>query len=57
MSEGLRERRLWYSTKFERNMIIPLQRDGHVVKLVKANNEFSYMYVAEKEGLIRRPVQ
>ncbi|KAJ8444821.1 hypothetical protein Cgig2_034056 [Carnegiea gigantea] len=57
MGEGLRERRLWYSTKFDQNMIMPLQRDGDVVKLVKGNDTFSYMYVAEKEGLIQRPIQ
>ena len=36
---------------------MPLPRDGDVVKLVKDNKEFLYMYVAEKEGLIQRPMQ
>jgi len=52
MGKGLREHMRWYSTKFDRNMIMPLQREGDVVKLIKGNDEFLYMYVAEKEGLI-----
>ncbi|KAJ8425718.1 hypothetical protein Cgig2_015866 [Carnegiea gigantea] len=46
-----------YTMKFDRNVIIPLQRDGDVVKLVKGNDEFSYMFVGEKEGLIQRSMQ
>ncbi|KAJ8445812.1 hypothetical protein Cgig2_027893 [Carnegiea gigantea] len=42
MGEGLREHRLRHSTKFDWNMIMLLQRDGDVVKLVKANVEFSF---------------
>jgi len=55
IGEGLREHGLVYTMKFDRNMIITLQRDGDVVKLVKGNDEFSYMYVAGKEGLIIGP--
>ena len=28
-------------------MLLPLQRDGDVGKLVKGNDEFGYMYIAE----------
>jgi len=47
--EGLWERMLWYSTKYDRNMFTPLPRDGDVGKLLKGNDEFGYMYVAEKD--------
>ncbi|KAJ8423715.1 hypothetical protein Cgig2_002087 [Carnegiea gigantea] len=57
MGEGLREHRLWYSTKFDQNAIMPLQRDGDVVKLIKGNDEFLYMNVVEKEGLIQKSAQ
>ena len=53
MGEGFRECRLWYNTKFDRNLLMPLQRDGDVGKLIKGNDDFMYMYVAEKDGPIR----
>ncbi|KAJ8420221.1 hypothetical protein Cgig2_030903 [Carnegiea gigantea] len=53
MGKGFRECRLWYNTKFNQNIIMPLQGDVDVVKLVKGNDEFSCMYVTKMEGLIR----
>jgi len=47
IQEGLQERTLWYNIKYDRKMLSPLQRDGDVGKLVKDNDEFGYMYIAE----------
>ena len=30
-------------------MLLPLQRDGDVGKLLKGNEEFRYMYIAERD--------
>ena len=40
IEEGLRGRTLWYSTKYDRKMLMQLQRDGDVGK---GNDEFAYM--------------
>ena len=47
--EGLQGRTLWYSTKYDWRMLLPLQRGGDVGKLVKGNDEFGYMYIAERD--------
>ncbi|KAJ8447210.1 hypothetical protein Cgig2_030441 [Carnegiea gigantea] len=57
IDEGLRERGMWYTMKFYQNVLMSLQRDGDVVKSVIGNDEFSYMYVGEKKGLIQRSMQ
>jgi len=44
---------MWYNTKYDQNMLMALQRDGDVGKLMKGNDAFGYMYIAEKEGPIR----
>jgi len=30
-------------------MLLPLQRDGDVGKLLKGNDDFGYMYIAERD--------
>jgi len=49
IEEGLRGCTLWYSTKYDRKMLMQLQRDGDVGKLVKGNDEFGYMYITERD--------
>ena len=49
IEDGLRGRRLLYSTKYDRKMLLPLQRDGDVGKLLKGNDEFGYMYIEERD--------
>ena len=48
IQEGLQGRSLWYSTKYDRKMVLPLRRDVDVGKLVKGNDEFGYMYIVDK---------
>jgi len=49
IQEGLQERTLWYSTKYDQKILLPLQRDEDVEKLVKGNDEYGYMYIGEKD--------
>ena len=49
VEEGLRGYRLWYNTKYDRKMLLPLQRDGDMGKLMKGNEEFGYMYIAKRD--------
>ena len=49
IEERLRGRTLWYSTKYDRKMLMQLQRDGDVGKLVKENDKFGYTYIAERD--------
>ena len=37
-------------------MLLPLQRDGDVGKLLKGNEEFGYMYIAERDVPIWKSV-
>ena len=56
IEDGLRGRRLLYSTKYDRKMLLPLQRDGDVGKLVKENDEFGYMYIEDRDVPIWKSV-
>ncbi|KAJ8439204.1 hypothetical protein Cgig2_003417 [Carnegiea gigantea] len=51
MGEGIRGRLVWYSLKCNRMELLPLGRDGDVRKLMKVNDEHTYLYVAGSEGL------
>ena len=57
MRDYLSERKLWYNIEYDRSMILLVQGDADVWKLIKGNDEFSYMYVAEEDGHIRQKVQ
>jgi len=50
MGEGIRGQRMWYSLKCNRLELLPLGRDGDVKKLMKASDEYAYLYVAGSEG-------
>ena len=49
MGEGWKEQSLWYNIKYDRIMLMSLHRNADVCKLIKGNDEFYYMYVAEKD--------
>jgi len=53
IQEGLQGRALWYSTNYDRKMLLPLKRDG----LVKDNDEFGYMYIADSNGQIWKSME
>ena len=55
--KGLQGLRLWYSTKYDRKMLLQLQRNRDVGKLVKANDESEYMYIAERDVTIWKSMQ
>ena len=57
IQEGLQGCSLWYSTKYDQKMLLPLQRDGDVGKLVKGNDEFGYMYITERNGQIWKSME
>jgi len=57
IEEGLQGRSLWYSTKYDRKMLLPLRRDVDVGKLVKGNEDFGYMYIADSNGQIWKPME
>ena len=43
IQEGLQGRTLWYSTKYDRKILLSLQRDEDAGKLVKGNDELGYI--------------
>ena len=43
MGEGIRGRRMWYSLKCNRLELFPLRRDSDVKKLMKGNDECTYL--------------
>ncbi|KAJ8434229.1 hypothetical protein Cgig2_005908 [Carnegiea gigantea] len=51
MGEGLPGWQMWYSLKCNRFELLPLGRDGDVKKLMKGNDEYTYLYVEGSEGL------
>ncbi|KAJ8432866.1 hypothetical protein Cgig2_033871 [Carnegiea gigantea] len=50
MGEGIRGQRMWYSLKCNQLDLLPLGRDGDVKKLMKGNDEYTYLYVVGSEG-------
>ncbi|KAJ8431233.1 hypothetical protein Cgig2_020778 [Carnegiea gigantea] len=50
MREGIKCRRMWYSLKHNRLELLPLGQGGDVKKLMKGNDEYTYLYVAGSEG-------
>ena len=57
MREGLGSRVMWYSLKYDQRKVIKLGRDIDVEKLIKGNEEYAYVYVAEDEGPFVTEVQ
>jgi len=50
MGEGLQGRKMWYSMKYNRREVLLLRKDVDVMKLMKGNKDYAYIYVGGKEG-------
>jgi len=50
MGEGLQGRETWYSMKHDRREVLLLWKDVDVMKLMKGNEDYAYIYVGGKEG-------
>jgi len=46
---------LWYSLKYNREMLVAAEVDSDVEVIFKGNDEHSYIYVAGNAGPVRRP--
>jgi len=57
IQEGPQGRSLWYSTKYDWKMLLPLQRDMDVGTLVKGNDEFGDMYIVERNAQIWKSME
>jgi len=56
MGESVRGQHVWYSLKFDRRMLMPLEKDEDVVKLVRGNDGHAYIYIAGKDGPCAGPI-
>jgi len=52
MGEGLQERRMCYSVKFDRGAMLAMWRDEDVKKLLKRNDDHAYIYVGGEGGVM-----
>ena len=43
MGMSVRELKIWYSTKFDRRMMLPFQDDGDVVSMIRGNDGHGYL--------------
>ena len=51
---GVEVDRIWYSLKYDRNMIMAIEGDIDVMMMFKGNDEHGYVYVCNKESLVPR---
>ena len=51
---GVQVDRLWYSLKYDRNMIMAVEGDTDVRMIFKGNDEHGYVYVRNKNSLVWR---
>ncbi|KAJ8444863.1 hypothetical protein Cgig2_029794 [Carnegiea gigantea] len=49
------EEKLWYSLKYDMEMLVAVEGDNDVQVIFKGNDEHGYMYIAGNAGLVRRP--
>ncbi|KAJ8444476.1 hypothetical protein Cgig2_024040 [Carnegiea gigantea] len=49
------EEKLWYSLKYDREMLVTAEGDNDVQVIFKGNDEHGYMYVTGNAGPLRRP--
>ncbi|KAJ8423840.1 hypothetical protein Cgig2_024298 [Carnegiea gigantea] len=49
------EEKLWYSLKYDREMLVAVEGDNDVQVIFKGNDEHGYMYIVENTGPMRRP--
>ncbi|KAJ8432233.1 hypothetical protein Cgig2_024388 [Carnegiea gigantea] len=57
LRESFGECKLWFSMKFDKRIIVSFGRDSDLLKLVKGNDEFVFMYVDRKDGLMGQVVE
>ena len=50
IGESVKGRRVWYSLKFDRRMLMALEKDEDVVKLVRGNDGHAYVYIVGNDG-------
>jgi len=46
--------KLWYNLKYDRGMVMELERDGDLRMFLKGNDERWYLYVGDNNGPKRR---
>ena len=51
------DKKVWYSMKFDRRLLIPSQSDSDVVNITRGNDGHAYLYVGNVKGPCVRPVQ
>jgi len=51
VGDGVQVEGLWYSLKYDINMIMTVERDMDVRMMLKRNNEHEYLYVGGKNSL------
>ena len=51
---GVEVDRIWYSLKYDRNMIMAVEGDMDVKMMLKGNDEHGYVYVGNKESVVPR---
>jgi len=51
---GVEVERIWYSLKYDRNMIMAVEGDMDVRMMLKGNEEHGYVYVCNKETVVPR---
>jgi len=56
MGDSVRGGHMWYSLKFDRRMLMSLEKDEDVIKLVRGNDEHAYVYITGKDGPYAGPV-
>ena len=48
------EEKLWYSLKYDREMLMAIEGDSNMKVIFKGNDEHGHMYVTENGGPVRR---
>ncbi|KAJ8430689.1 hypothetical protein Cgig2_018415 [Carnegiea gigantea] len=51
------EEKLWYSLKYDREMLVAVEGDSDMKVILKGNDEHGYMYVARNSGLVTQAHQ
>ncbi|KAJ8434108.1 hypothetical protein Cgig2_005787 [Carnegiea gigantea] len=54
IGSDMSEEKLWYSLKYDREMLVAVEGDSDVKAIFKGNDEHGYMYIARNGGPVRR---
>ncbi|KAJ8447480.1 hypothetical protein Cgig2_019474 [Carnegiea gigantea] len=55
IGSDMSEEKLWYSLKYDKEMLVGVEGDNDVHVFFKGNDEHGYMYVAGNAGPVKRP--